>query len=477
MPYGSRYQPHPKHIELGVEFYDPVKPAPFPSFTIRFKNQKWAKEIGLDNLSDEEWINHFGRFEPLPKNLRENLALRYHGHQFQHYNPEIGDGRGFLFAQVKEFDPPHRLLDLATKGSGQTPYSRQGDGRLTLKGAVREILATEMLEAWKVNTSKTFSVIETGESLQRNDEPSPTRSAVLVRLSHSHIRFGSFQRLAFFEQVENIKKLCKYSCEQYFPELLECSEEERILRLFESIVRSSAQLTGQWMMAGFVHGVLNTDNLVITGESFDYGPYRFLPHYDPQFTAAYFDQEGLYSFARQPEAVHWNLHQLGHSLSFAQGEMNDYIDIIDSEFSKVLDETLLRRFFWRLNLQMRTKEEDRELLKSCFDFLRSSKVGFDEFFFDWNGGLESKEFALQSERNKLYSGESFQRFFNYLQKREVSNKNLLIHLRQNWDKPESLLIDEIEEIWAQIDQNDQWESLNSKLEKLRKWGELWSLTP
>src|SRR5271170_7670008 len=134
------------------------------------------------------------RFEPLPGNLEKPLALRYHGHQFDVYNPALGDGRGFLFAQLQ--DDAGRLLDLGTKGSGQTPWSRGGDGRLTLKGGVREVLATEMLEALGVYTSKSFSLFETGEKLTRGDEPSPTRSSVLVRLGHSHIRIGTFQRLA-----------------------------------------------------------------------------------------------------------------------------------------------------------------------------------------------------------------------------------------------------------------------------------------
>ena len=130
-------------------------------------------------------------------------AVQY-GHQFRHYNPDLGDGRGFLFAQMR--DDKGRLLDLGTKGSGQTPYSRAGDGRLTLLGGVREVLATAYLEALGVNTSKSLSLIETGESLQRNDEPSPTRSSVLVRLSHSHIRFGTFQRAAFENNKEEMEE-------------------------------------------------------------------------------------------------------------------------------------------------------------------------------------------------------------------------------------------------------------------------------
>jgi serine/tyrosine/threonine adenylyltransferase len=186
------YRPDPKILELGPDFYDPVEAARFPAAIPRFLNHAWAGRVGLGEV---DWEAHFHRFEPLPGNLVQPLALRYHGHQFRSYNPEIGDGRGFLFAQLR--DDRGRLLDLGTKGSGQTPYSRFGDGRLTLKGGVREVLATEMLEALGVNTSKTFALFETGEELVRGDEPSPTRSSVLTRLGHGHIRIGTFQRLAF----------------------------------------------------------------------------------------------------------------------------------------------------------------------------------------------------------------------------------------------------------------------------------------
>src|SRR6202044_3512540 len=137
------------------------------------------------------------RFEALPDNQPQPLAMRYHGHQFQTYNPDLGDGRGFLFAQLREAGTG-RLLDLATKGSGRTPWSRTADGRLTLKGGVREVLAARMLEALGVYTSKAFALFETGEALMRGDEPSPTRSSVLTRLGHSHIRIGTFQRFAAF---------------------------------------------------------------------------------------------------------------------------------------------------------------------------------------------------------------------------------------------------------------------------------------
>ena len=185
-----------------------VTPADFPKCVIRYQNSAWAKRLGFEDWlgDDAEWIARFGCFQRIKGSLDAPLALAYHGHQFGVYNPEIGDGRGFLYAQIE--DPVDgRLLDFGTKGSGQTPYSRTADGRLTLKGAVREILATEMLDALGVNTSKTFSIIETGEALQRHDEPSPTRSAVMVRLNHGHIRIGSFQRLAYLQDQETLERL------------------------------------------------------------------------------------------------------------------------------------------------------------------------------------------------------------------------------------------------------------------------------
>src|SRR6478735_11507746 len=217
MPTSAAYRAATHHRELGSDFYDIVQPARFPELVPRFRNQRWAERVGLGSLTDEEWTLHFGRFAPLPGNLEQPLALRYHGHQFRNYNPHLGDGRGFLFAQLRDAEDG-RLLDLATKGSGQTPWSRHADGRLTLKGGVREILATEMLEALGVETSKSFSLIETGEALDRNDEPSPTRSSVLVRLQHGHIRIGTFQRLAYFQSGEEMRRLTDYCLDLYYGE-------------------------------------------------------------------------------------------------------------------------------------------------------------------------------------------------------------------------------------------------------------------
>src|SRR5215217_825657 len=263
MPYSAIYRASTQHQELGSDFYDVVRPAEFPQHILRHRNQRWAERVGLGSLTDEEWIDYFGRFAPLPGSFKQPLALRYHGHQFRTYNPYLGDGRGFLFAQLHD-RRDGRLLDLGTKGSGTTPWSRGADGRLTLKGGVREVLATAMLEALGVETSKSFSLIETGEELVRGDEPSPTRSSVLVRLSHSHIRIGSFQRFAFLQDEPRLRRLLDYTIQTYLPECWREDEGARAAAFLEHVCQNVARMGAQWMAASFVHGVLNTDNINVT---------------------------------------------------------------------------------------------------------------------------------------------------------------------------------------------------------------------
>ena len=295
---------------LGEGYFDAVEPAKFPKHELRFRNDDVLKRIGLspDAVSDRDFTEAFGKFAK----QAPFLALRYHGYQFRNYNPFLGDGRGFLYGQVRGTNG--KLYDFGTKGSGPTPYSRGGDGRLTLKGGVREVLASEALHALGVNTSRTLSLIETGEALQRGDEPSPTRSSVMVRFSHSHIRFGTFERLNYIKRPDLAKKLLDRVLEIYYPHIIAKSEQDRYAQFFTELSERLATLVAQWMSVGFCHAVLNTDNMSITGESFDYGPYAFLDEYDPKFTAAYFDYSGLYRYSNQPGACYWNLEKLAVAL-------------------------------------------------------------------------------------------------------------------------------------------------------------------
>jgi uncharacterized protein YdiU (UPF0061 family) len=460
MPVSPSYAADPLFAHLGPDFADAVTPAQFPQRILRRRNQRWARHVGLDTLTDREWEAHFARFEPLPGNMPTPLAMRYHGHQFRTYNPDIGDGRGFLYAQVR--DDTGRLLDLATKGSGQTPYSRFGDGRLTLKGGVREVLAAEMLEALGVYTSKAFSLFETGEALLRGDEPSPTRSSVLVRLSHSHIRFGTFQRLAFVERADLINTLIEHCAEAYFPELQGLRAEARAAGLLERSAREAGRLAASWMAAGFVHGVLNTDNLTITCESFDYGPWRFLPASDPSFTAAYFDETGLYSFGRQPEAVSWALAQLGGALSLVCPVAP--LETALAQFAPAYQDGLRRAMFARLKLAPREREDDLAFLQALFDWLTQSQAGWEQFFHDWIGGEASAARAAESPQAALYQDESFMAARRGLEARTRGDlAPLLTKPLLQRSAPVSMVIDEVERIWAAIAERDDWSPFETKL--------------
>lgn len=470
MPVSPAYRPDPRFFDLGPDYSDAVKAADFPQTILRFRNDRAAAEVGLETLTDEEWIAAFGRFDPLPGQPGP-VAMRYHGHQFRQYNPDLGDGRGFLAAQMRETpqaaalrergDRP-RLMDLGTKGSGQTPWSRNGDGRLTLKGGVREVLAASMLEALGVPTSRAFSLIETGEALERGDEPSPTRSAVLVRLSHSHVRFGTFQRAAYINRPDQIETLIEHVRSLYHPDVAPGD----VPGLMRAITVASARLTARWIAAGFVHGVLNTDNLNVTGESFDYGPWRFLPAYQPGFTAAYFDHGGLYAFARQPEAVFWNLTQLASCLAVVS-EPKLLADALNG-FGPAYIRELRAAFLMRLGVHSLGEAADQRLVDATLALLREGgeAMRWEPLFFDWFGGFASSARALSGPRAKLYQGEAFDAFRFALMEHEPDRIDRLEHPMFAAREPEEMLIDEVEAIWSAIAADDDWSPFDAKLARL-----------
>lgn len=445
------YRPTRQILTLGSDFYDAVDPARFPQCTPRFLNKRWAARVGLQ--LDETAATYFCKFEALPGNLEQPLALRYHGHQFRVYNSEIGDGRGFTFAQLR--DDRGRLLELGTKGSGQTPYSRNADGRLTLKGGVREVLATEMLEALGVNTSKSFALFETGEALERGDEPSPTRSAVLTRLSHGHIRIGTFQRLAFFGQAENINKLVRYCLEDLYSEALATDDKENALRFFDLVGQRTATLAASYLAAGFVHGVLNSDNINVTGESFDYGPWRFTPEWDPAFTAAYFDHYGLYAFGRQPEAIHWDLAQLAGCLSLVADApaLSEMLAGWSNRFEEALVAAMLRR------LGVAHGANDRDLAAALIKALATREATIDRVFFDWRGGRDPGA--------ELYPSDAFRALAKELEGRERAPA----HPYWSGPGPCSMHIDEVEAIWSAIGESDDWRPFDDKVTAVRLMGD------
>lgn len=449
---------------LGSDFYDEVTPAQFPEKKLRYLNPNLKLNLIPDFTPEHLW-----HFKALNNNIVKPLALRYHGHQFRHYNPDLGDGRGFLYAQILQ---GNQWYDLGTKGSGTTPWSRSGDGRLTLKGAVREALATETLESYGVNTSKTACFFETGEHLVRGDEPSPTRSAVLTRFSLGHIRIGTFQRLLFFKELENIKKLTKYVLKYYYQDeskkLDFDNELEVATRFLQCVGERLAKLSAQVMMAGFVHGVLNSDNINVSGELFDYGPYRFLPAYDPHFTAAYFDQQGLYSFSEQPNNFLWNFAQLTHCIGKAYPQVPTQL-ILDN-FQEQFNDYMYAAFQNKLNARFVDDETTAEAISMFFQTVADKTINYEEAFFAFHSSHTDKE--LPASIKDMPSAQLLKKM---IAEAHVIDEKINQHDYFKKEKPEMLLIDEIEAIWKEIGDKDDWTLFNNKIQSLRSFRGVYSL--
>lgn len=451
--------------DLGDDYYDEVKAADFPKHILRFRNDSLLPYLGLNPslVSDRHFIEAFGKFQ----GIRPFLALRYHGYQFGEYNPYLGDGRGFLYGQVRGRDG--RLYDFGTKGSGRTPYSRNADGRLTLKGGVREVLAAEALHHLGVNTSRCLSLIETGEALWRGDEPSPTRSSVMIRMSWSHIRFGNFERLHYIRRPDLLKKLLDHVIEYYYPEITD--PEQVYTQFYSELVKRIAQLAAQWMASGFCHGVLNTDNMSITGESFDYGPYAFIPTYDPHFTAAYFDYGGRYSYGNQPYICRLNLEML-------QLPLANFVSLFDldaglKQFDDHYDEHYYQLMLKKLGFGNVSGSEAKDLVDKTIEILLDTQLGYHQFFYDLSeqfnqGWREDPSIIL--ENSDLPKGD----WYNW---RSLYHKVLNQLPRENMDKvaqclsyhnpKTALLRPVIESVWNPIALENDWQPFYDLIEKIK----------
>ena len=478
---------------LGYDYFDEVAAAEFPKHILRFRNDQLLPLLGVDpkEVKDDDFIQAFGKFQ----GVRPFLALRYHGYQFGEYNSRLGDGRGFLYGQVRGIDG--ELYDFGTKGSGTTPYSRSADGRLTLKGGVREVLAAEALHNLGVRTSRCLSMIETGEQLWRGDEPSPTRSSVMVRFSRSHIRFGTFERLHYFKRPDLTKKLLDHVIEQYYPNITsptpknkslyldsplnegkggQGGEDDRYAKFYAELVERVAQLVAQWMAAGFCHAVLNTDNMSITGESFDYGPYAFIPTYNPTFTAAYFDYYGRYCYGYQPAICRLNLEMLQLPLAavIPQADLEAALAKFDEHYYNAYRQLMVNK----LGFEQLSEPQAEELLRLTIQFLQDSQVGYHAFFselaqqFDpsWRdevGQIFTQASFLQSDEQSSALA-SWRDLYNQLLQDLSSEELEKIKKRLQDKNPKTALLRPvIEEVWEAIAQEDNWEPFYDLVRRLQ----------
>lgn len=481
----------PAFESLGDDYFDVVAAADFPRHTLRFRNDALLPRLGLDpdSITDADFILAFGHF----RDRQPLLAMRYHGYQFGEYNAHLGDGRGFLYGQVRGSDG--ELYDFGTKGSGTTPYSRGGDGRLTLKGGVREVLAAEALHRLGVRTSRCLSLIETGEALWRGDEPSPTRSSVMVRLSRSHIRFGTFERLHYLGRKDLIQNLLDHVLHYYYPHLVEASGDEgdRYARFYTELVQRVAALTAQWMSVGFCHAVLNTDNMSISGESFDYGPYAFITQFDPQFTAAYFDYFGRYCYGNQPAACQWNLQMLQVPLKgmIDPFEMEAALTQFDSHYQTAYRQRMLHKLGFELGLNHVPVEVADELLRLTLQLLWESKAGYHDFFMalrqqfshTWRDSADSVTDSVLSQAIEPASQgapmnagsdtitvlfDRWRQFYHQILNSLPASEMDAIARRLCQHNPTTLLLrPEIEAVWQTIAMDDDWQPFYDLLKRIQ----------
>ncbi|NJL22530.1 MAG: YdiU family protein [Leptolyngbyaceae cyanobacterium SM1_3_5] len=451
--------PYEPAIEsLGDEYFDIVTAADFPQQVLRFRNNDLLLKLGLDlaQVSDADFVEAFGKFQ----GRSPFLALRYHGYQFGHYNPDLGDGRGFLYGQVRGTDG--ELYDFGTKGSGRTPYSRGGDGRLTLKGGVREVLAAEMLHVLGVRTSRCLSLIETGEALWRGDEPSPTRSSVMIRMQRSHVRFGTFERLYAIDRPDLIRTLLDHVIDCYYPHLK--GESDRYARFYAELVQRVAELAAQWMSVGFCHAVLNTDNMSITGESFDYGPYAFIDRYDPDFTAAYFDYGGRYRYSYQPLICRLNLELLQVPLKCAIDPED--LEVAIDKFEDYYHAHYRQRMLQKLGFDQLPTEIADSLLPLTFQQLEKKEIGYHEFFLHLR-----KQFSPEWKAEVKFDDATAEWQTAYQQAIAHFTDAELQQVRDRLQRhnPDTILLrPEIETVWEAIDQADNWQLFEDLLDRIWK---------
>ena len=376
--------------ELPEEFYTLQDWQGFNNPKIVIENHVMKKALGMEDTDHQELLKIFNGTRKIDS--LKPLSMVYSGHQFGQYVEQLGDGRGLLFAQINSNEG---LLDIHLKGAGKTPYSRFGDGRAVLRSVIREYLCGEAMHALSIPTSRALMIIGSDEMVIREKSES---AAMLVRTSKTHIRFGSFEYFHYNNKPEHVKALadfCIDSYPQYFSRTTNAYED-----FFRVIVKETANMIAHWQACGFNHGVMNTDNMSILGETFDYGPYGFMEDYNPNHVCNHSDHQGRYAFKNQPYIGLWNCSALGHALSSLISEENQG-EILQT-YEAIFQDTLAELYRKKLGLDL-AKPEDATLIQGLLDIMESEKLDYTNTFRNLTQALaEENSPELQSEISKSW---------------------------------------------------------------------------
>ena len=366
---------------LSDRFFSRVNPVPVKAPKLIAYNKKLANELGITGGSETELAQVFSGNQLVDGTM--SLAQLYAGHQFGHYAPQLGDGRAVLLGET--YGPDKRRHDIQLKGSGPTPYSRRGDGRAWLGPVLREYLVSEAMYALGVPTTRALAAVSSGETVYR-DQPLP--GAVLTRVAASHIRVGTFQVFAARGDIAALKELLDYTINRHYP------DADGPLGLLNAVIAAQAQLIANWMSVGFVHGVMNTDNCQLAGETIDYGPCAFLDHYDPMTVFSSIDRQGRYAFSSQPDIIVWNMAQLATALIPLMPDQDQAVTLFTTAVHAMPQ---IIRDHWGSNYGAKigladATPEDAALVTDLLQLMRANTADYTNTFRDLINGAAREHF-------------------------------------------------------------------------------------
>jgi uncharacterized protein YdiU (UPF0061 family) len=365
------------YLQLPKELYSVCHPTPVNSPNVMLINKTLSREldIDIDNCTEEDLANIFDGNKLTEDGA--NTAQAYSGHQFGHFT-RLGDGRAILVGE--QINKNYQRFDIQLKGAGVTPYSRRGDGRATLKAMLREYLISESLHSLRIPTTRSLAVVATGEVVYREQIEA---GAILTRIASSHIRVGTFEHIARFCSIETLQTFTDYCIQRHYSQL--STTENPILEFLESVMENQIDLIINWMRVGFIHGVMNTDNMTISGESIDYGPCAFMNNFDPAKVYSSIDRDGRYAFGNQPNIALWNLTRFAETLlNLIDKEHNTAIEkaqnILD-KFQNIFNKKHSTMICQKIGLAS-TEEADIELANKLLDWMYRNKADYTNTFIE-----------------------------------------------------------------------------------------------
>jgi len=355
------------YARLPEGFHVPVEPNATAAPSMLAWNTDLALELGLDSLGEDETeLARVFSGASRPAGAQP-IALAYAGHQFGHFSPQLGDGRAALLGEVVTDDG--QRFDIQLKGSGRTPFSRGGDGKSWLGPVLREYIVSEAMHHLGVPTTRALAAVATGESVRRE---TLLPGAIFTRVASSHLRVGTFQYFAARGNVDALKTLTEYAIDRHFPEVK--SDEAPYIAFFRRVAERQAELVAAWMSVGFIHGVMNTDNTSISGETLDYGPAAFMDEFQSDKVFSSIDQQGRYAFANQMPIAQWNLARLAETLLLLCDAKTEFETIL-AEFPACYDDRYIDRMRPKLGLMDR-QDGDPELVRGWLRYLQDHKLDY-----------------------------------------------------------------------------------------------------